>query len=140
MLAHMPYCCWVMFLERRSVKASPVIMLVIWAAKIMKPEYWSLIVFFDKWWSRFGCRREVLVLLAPGVGLEPAWPRRATGSQGQRINPLCHPGFPVGLMLFLWVLKYLCGCGVVGFVLVFVSQALILAVCGCLLGLGGLVG
>ena len=59
MLAHMPYCCWVMFLESSSVKASPVIMLVIWAAKIMKPEYWSLSVFFAKWWSRVGCRREV---------------------------------------------------------------------------------
>ena len=41
-------------------------------------------------------------------------------------------------MLFLWVLKYLRGCGVVGFVLVFVRQALILAVCRCLLGLDGL--
>jgi hypothetical protein len=97
-------------------------------------------VFFDKWRSRFDCRLEVLILLAPGVGLEPAWPRRATGSQGQRINPLCHPGFLLGLMLFLWVLKYLCGCGVVGFMLVFVSQALIVAVCGCLLGSGELVG
>ena len=140
MFAHMPYSCVVMFLESSSVKARPVIMLVSWAAKIMKPEYWSRIVFFDKWWSRVGYGVLCWVLWAPGVGLEPARPRRATGSQGQRINPLCHPGFPVGLMLFWLVLKYLCGCGVVGFLLVLVSQALILAVCGCLLGLCGLVG
>ena len=68
MLAQMPYCCGVMFLESSSVKTSPVIMLVIWAAKIIKPEYWSLIVFFDKWWSRFGCRWEGFGFVGAGSG------------------------------------------------------------------------
>ena len=52
MLAQIPYSCWVMFLESKSVKKSPVAMLMICAVKIMKPVYWILIVFFAKCWPR----------------------------------------------------------------------------------------
>ncbi len=101
MLAHMPYCCGVMFLESNSVKMSPVIMLVISAAKIMKPEYWILIVFFDNCWSRFDCRWL-------GCGFwRREWdsnPRGPEGPLALKASALIHsaiPAFLLGLMLFL---------------------------------------
>ena len=41
----MPYSAVLMFRVSRSVKMSPVAMLRIWDAKMMKPEYWTLIWF-----------------------------------------------------------------------------------------------
>ena len=48
MFVQMPYWSVFMFLVSRSVKMSPVAMLRIWDAKMMKPEYWTLIWFLLK--------------------------------------------------------------------------------------------
>lgn len=47
MFDHVPYSPVFMFLVSRSVKMRPVPTLIIWAAKIMRPEYWILILLLD---------------------------------------------------------------------------------------------
>jgi len=79
MFVQIPYSDVLMFLVSRRVKMSPVATLKIWDAKMMKPEYWTLIVcllkFFCFFLVTYNLQLDVVFIFYTFIGLRYTIPQ-----------------------------------------------------------------